>query len=352
MINFRYHIVSLTAVLLALGAGLVLGTTFLDDATVDVLRGQLDGLESDLDESRSHAAELQAQVDALEDEHQAMDDQLTNRVLSDHLAGEPVLVMAPRGIDHALTTRVVEALADANADVLGVWWLTNRFALDDDGDADDLSAVLDLTTSDVTRLQRDLVVRLAGVLDGATDGSTTGVPGAPGPTGSEQVPDEPDLLERLRAGGFVEYEIPEDSDSDVVALPATGVRVVLVTSPNAETPNGLMLDVLNEFASEGAEPVTIVSPTIADEGASGDGDDPNEDDGSANDAGDGSLIRQIREDDRLADRVSTVDNLERVAGKVATVLAVGDADPTAPLTGHYGQGDGAETLLPPPQEGG
>lgn len=351
MINFRYHIVSLTAVLLALGAGLVLGTTFLDEATVDVLRGQLDGLESDLNESRSHAAELQAQVDALEDEHQAMDDQLTSRVLSDHLAGEPVLVMAPRGIDHALTTRVVEALADANADVLGVWWLTNRFALDDDGDADDLAAVLDLATSDVTRLQRDLVVRLAGVLDGATDGSVSDAAAPQGPLANEPAPDEPDLIERLRGSGFVEYEMPEDSDTDVVALPATGVRVVLVTSPDAETPHRLMLDVLNELASEGAVPVTIASPTTADEGAS-DGDDPNDDDGSANDAGDGSLIRQIRENDRLADRVSTVDNLERVAGKVATVLAVGDADPTAPLTGHYGQGDGAEILLPPPQEGG
>ena len=32
MINFRFHLVSLTAVFLALGVGLLLGTTFLDDA--------------------------------------------------------------------------------------------------------------------------------------------------------------------------------------------------------------------------------------------------------------------------------------------------------------------------------
>ncbi len=49
MINFRYHIVSLIAVFLALGIGLVLGTTFLDDATIDGLERQLDGLENDLD---------------------------------------------------------------------------------------------------------------------------------------------------------------------------------------------------------------------------------------------------------------------------------------------------------------
>src|ERR671918_510521 len=56
MINFRFHIVSLTAVLLALGIGLVLGTTFLDDATVDELKDQLEGLESDLNrEGRRNA---------------------------------------------------------------------------------------------------------------------------------------------------------------------------------------------------------------------------------------------------------------------------------------------------------
>lgn len=351
MINFRYHIVSLTAVLLALGAGLVLGTTFLDEATVDVLRGQLDGLESDLDESRSHAAELQAQVDRLEDEHQAMDEELTSRVLADYLTGEPVLVMAPRGIEADLATRVVDALREADARVLGVWWLTDRFALDEDDDADGLADVLDLTTSDVTRLRRDLAVRLAGVLDGATDGSASDAAEPQGPLASQPAADEPDLLERLRAGGFVEYEMPEGSNSDVVALPATGLRVVVVSEPDAEMPHELMLDILNELASDGAVPVTIAAPTFADQATSDERDNP-DDTNSADDEAEGSLIQRIREDDRLADRVSTVDNLERVAGKVATVLALRDADPAAPATGHYGQGDGAETLLPPPRESG
>ena len=44
MINLRYHIVSLTAVFLAIGIGLTLGSTFLDRATVDNLNGQLDSL--------------------------------------------------------------------------------------------------------------------------------------------------------------------------------------------------------------------------------------------------------------------------------------------------------------------
>ena len=46
MINFRFHIVSLTAVFLALGIGLMLGTTFLDTATVDSLRERQEELEA------------------------------------------------------------------------------------------------------------------------------------------------------------------------------------------------------------------------------------------------------------------------------------------------------------------
>jgi hypothetical protein len=64
MINFRFHIVSLTAVLLALGIGLVLGTTFLDEATVKGLERQLDGLERDLDNAQSRNEVQQQRIGA------------------------------------------------------------------------------------------------------------------------------------------------------------------------------------------------------------------------------------------------------------------------------------------------
>ena len=40
MINLRYHIVSITAVFLALAIGVVMGTSFLSRATVDLLNDE------------------------------------------------------------------------------------------------------------------------------------------------------------------------------------------------------------------------------------------------------------------------------------------------------------------------
>jgi F0F1-type ATP synthase membrane subunit b/b' len=110
MINFRFHIVSLTAVLLALGIGLVLGTTFLDDATIDGLKSQLDGLEHDLDNAESRNAEQQARLERFENQTQQLDEQLGERLYDGQLEADPVLVVATRGIDEAWVEGVVRSL--------------------------------------------------------------------------------------------------------------------------------------------------------------------------------------------------------------------------------------------------
>ena len=47
MINFRYHVVSLTAVFLALAIGLVVGTAALNGPVADSLKDQVQGLNRD-----------------------------------------------------------------------------------------------------------------------------------------------------------------------------------------------------------------------------------------------------------------------------------------------------------------
>ena len=49
MINIRYHIVSITAVFLALTVGMVVGSTFIGGQTVETLKSRLDDQEMDLD---------------------------------------------------------------------------------------------------------------------------------------------------------------------------------------------------------------------------------------------------------------------------------------------------------------
>ena len=343
MINFRYHLVSLTAVFLALGVGLLLGTTFLDDALENQLRSDLEELEHDLDRAGERNTELRQQLDAFEEEAGGLDEQLGARLFDGQLLGQPVLVVAPRGIDEGLVERVTTALDQADADVMGTWWLTDRLLLDDDDEVAQLAEALDLTTDDAGRLRNNLATQLADVLYGAIDlPAISDAAGAGAAVGTGEArpaaPAEPELLARLREAEFVDYDVP-DGEGDVVRLPASGLRIVVVSGPDASVPLGdALMPVLSDLTSDDQPaPVVAVEPSrVPDEQV--DGDDPPE-----------RLVDVIRDDGDLSQYVSTVDDLDRVSGRVATVLALVDAQPGAPRIGHYGTEDGTE-LLPPVED--
>jgi Copper transport outer membrane protein, MctB len=342
MISFRFHIVSLTAVLLALGIGLVLGTTFLDDATVNTLENQLSDLERSLDAAGDRNTRQQQQIDSYEQETAALDEQLGERLFTNQLAEVPVLVVATRGVDDDRIDEVTRAFRQADANLLGTWWLTDKLALDDDNQVSDLGTALQLSTDDVERLRSNLAGQLGDVLFAASDAGRDDAQGltARPPQTAEG---EPAVIARLREGGFIDYQMPEGVDEDVIVLPASGLRVVFVGGPGAElSPEQIVVPILIELASDGPVPAVAVEPSIE---PSRDGEDPPP-----------SLVVDIREDDDLSNRVSTVDDLDRVSGVVATVLAVvdADADPGPPVVGHYGLGDGTRLLPPAPEaaEGG
>ena len=335
MINFRFHIVSLTAVLLSLGIGLVLGTTFLDDATINQLERQLDGLEHDLDRSRARNDEQQARLGAFEDEAEQLEAQLGERLYAGELEDEPVLVVSTRGIDQRWVDTVLTSLTQADADVVGVWWLTERNDLDDDSEVGDLAEALELSTDEPERLSRTLAVQLGGVLYGAADVASTAEQAEVAVDPAQLAPAEPALLARLREHGFVEYQLAEGAEGDVVRLPVSDLRIVVVDGPDAAVPaTQVVLPVLDELTVDGAMPVVVAQPTPAT------GDDVDE-------AAQPQLVGAIRDDDELGQRVSTVDDLERVSGRVATLLATVDAVPGEPTIGRYGTGDGADRMLPP-----
>jgi hypothetical protein len=344
MINFRFHIVSLTAVLLALGIGLVLGTTFLDDATVQQLRSQLGRLEDDLDAAHERNDRQQERLDRFEEEAIAIDEQAGVRLLEGRLEAVPVLVVSTEGVDERWVDGVLRTLDQADADVVGVWWLTERLALNDDDEIADLSEVLGLNLDDADRLLHNLAVDLSNLLFGSADtgDGPASVPpaggagvAAAGATGVEQTaPAEPGLLSRLRATDFVSYQLPEGADGDVVRLPASGLRIVVVDGPDASLGAGrLLVPVLDGLVSERAAPVVAAQPAQP----SGDADEPPE----------RRLVGAIRENDQLNQGVSTVDNLDWLSGRLALLLATIDAVPGDPRIGHYGTADGADGLLPP-----
>ena len=126
-------------------------------------------------------------------------------------------------------------------------------------------------------------------------------------------------------------------------LPASGLRIVVVSGPDASVPLGdALMPMLTDLTSDDQPaPVVAVEPSRVPEDQT-DGDEPAE-----------RLVDIIRDDGNLSKYVSTVDNLDRVSGRVATILALVDAQPGAPGIGHYGTEDGTELLppVPDPEDG-
>jgi hypothetical protein len=138
----------------------------------------------------------------------------------------------------------------------------------------------------------------------------------------------------------VSYELPEGADGDVVLLPASGLRVVVVDGPEAALPAGdVLVPMLADLTADGQAPVVATQPTVVT------GDDVDE-------ATQPQLVPLVRDDDTLNERVSTVDNLDQVSGLVSTLIATIDAVPGEPVVGRYGTGDGADDRLPPAPESG
>lgn len=339
MINLRYHIVSITAVFLALAIGIAIGTTVINKATVSTLKSRLDGLATRIDDTDAKNDQLQHDLDRLESTLGKLGEQGSAQLLGGHLEGVPVMLVVTRGVDDDSLEGTRQALVDAGAAYGGTLWLTDRLVLDDSNEIEDLATVLGLTSSDADRLRRSLASRLANALlsaslDGeAAPDTTTPSDGEPTTPPETVVGEEPAILRDLRGAGFVDFDSAPDAPDNRVVL-APGVRFVAVSGPGAGVPDdSLLLPMLVDMAAAGPAPVVAAQAGV-------------DVDGQTADETRTVFVGPIRADDALKDRISTVDDLESFAGWAGVVLALQDL--ASGQFGHYGVGDGADRLLPAP----
>jgi hypothetical protein len=339
VINFRFHIVSITAVFLALGIGLAVGSAFLDRATVETLRDRLNNIEDERDDVRRERGELSALVER----ERAIDDALvesgTPRLLAGHLADVPVVMVASRGIEEEPVTETQAAVVAAGAEYGGTLWITERFVLDDESERADLAAILDVASDDPAVLLATVSSRLGnlfgsaarpGTTAGTTTGTGTGVTGPPVP--------EPDLIQQLRADGFLELDPPPAPPEGFTLLPERGGRFLFVSGAGAVVPDeSLVLPLLRDIAGDGTVPAVVAGQATV-------GVTPEAE------AERTAFVGAVRSDDFLRERISSVDDLERFAGHVAAILSLEDL--ASGLVGSYGIGDGADSILPLPPEDG
>ena len=143
MIDFRYHVVSIVAVFLALAIGIVLGSTELQGPTFNILNHTTAKLQNEYDQARSQLATAQSQANQGEQYAAAVEP----AVLRDLLPGQRLLIVTEPGAQPQVVSGISTAATDAGASVTGQIALQPKFFDTSDTTRDSLNQ----TTLDVAQ---------------------------------------------------------------------------------------------------------------------------------------------------------------------------------------------------------
>lgn len=310
MISFRYHIVSIVSVFLALAVGVALGG--------GPLKGEVDNtLVEQVEADRKAKAELRAQVSALGAANDFTDDYAAAtaaELVGGDLDGRAVTLLVLPGAEEAVTSSLTELVETAGGTVAG----TIRAG----------EGLLDVGN-------KQLVDELGSqLLDGLNDVT---------------VPEDAGTYERL--GAILARAVATDEDggaavddaansilsglstADLMSpagdLDRRGSLVLVVTGAGSDDTDtreagSAVVTALVDAMDESTDGVVVAGPIAA--------------------ARAGDVIDSVRREVVTAREVSTVDTLDRVAGQVVTVMAL--AEQAAGGAGHYGSVDAADGVMP------
>ncbi|WP_338537991.1 copper transporter [Janibacter terrae] len=324
MIDFRYHLVSLAAVLIALSIGIVLGAGPLNDNIGSTLSGEVTKLRQEKEALRKDGNEQRAAIEARD----TYDEQTLPLVVQGRLSDRTVAVvrLAEGADDDVQALR--ETLEDAGATVeepveVSATWASTADEIVSSRSATGEAALRDLGVSAAVpdggqRIDQALAVVLTGTRSPQDGGDRvsreqrqqawTRLKDAGLVDGPDETPDAADLV--VVVGGPVPAE--DSSDTDTVDRQAEGTSGVWVA-----------LTHLIETHAQG----TVLA---ADEAADG--------------TSDSSPVTMARLQGSLAEGVSTVDDPAVPMGRAAIVLAL--VEQLTGDSGHYGTGAGAARPVP------
>jgi hypothetical protein len=311
MINFRFHLVSLIAVFLALGLGILVGSSVVDRAIVDNLEHEINNVKND---SKQAKADLKVRDDNLS----KVDDYVKKSAayaVDQRLIDVPVAIVAERGVDASITKATLTMLQAAGADVPGVLWLTDKWRLDNPADLAKLQDTAHVSGNNATTRADALQVLARRLAEPQTTGRRR----------------TPDIVEPLRKAGFLEFT---DGDRSALAkFPRRAARVLVVTGTDSDlSGTDTVVPLVRALLSASAPSV------VAEVYDSHDGASPVPERGAS--------VAPIRGDSTLQQDVSTVDDLELAQGQVSVVLALEQL--AGGTVGHYGYGQRAsDGPLPP-----
>ncbi|HEV3135539.1 MAG TPA: copper transporter [Acidimicrobiia bacterium] len=310
MINFRFHIVSLIAVFLALALGVVMGATVVNRAIVDRLNSRIDTVEKNANARKTESDQLRGQVGQLN----GYIDGTKDYAVAGRLDGTTLAAIATRGVDADAVKQTVTLAQQAGARAPGIIWLEGKLALSDADTVRQLGELLGKTGQNAKATRDEAWNAIASRVATGGGAATNGR----------------DLLAALADAGFISFEPVGNQGDGFSATSFTGgdVRVLLIDGTNGQVNGNEVLAPLgNALVANRLR--LVVGDVFAQK-----------DKGPKR----GAMLAPIRGDDALKQAVSTVDDLDLVEGRVASVLAL--ADMNRNVVGQYGYGTGASKSAP------
>jgi len=325
VIDFRYHLVSIVAVFLALAIGIVLGSTELQGPAYNFLNQTTSKLQNELDQVTSQRDAAQQQATEGEMYAQAV----APAVLHDLLTGHRLLIVTEPGAQSSVVSGITKAASAAGATVTGQINLQPKF-FDASGTAlDGLNqttvavaqpAGIQLDTSATYQQQAAQVI--ASEILSAAPGSA-GSQGTSTSTGAGATTDVATMLQAYAASQFL-------STTGQPATPAT--LAVVVTPQNAPSDGSsdqldqVLIPLVQELAAKSAATVVV---------------------GSSGGSGAGSPIAMLRSNN-VSSQVSTVDDADLAAGQTVAMQALA-VELSGGKAGSYGfTANGASAIAPTP----
>lgn len=303
----RQHAISIAAIFLALAIGVVLGSGLLSNGMLSGLRDDKADLQNEIENLNQTNNQLGEQLTAAD----GFDSAVSDRILRDVLAQRSVVVVTTPDADPGELDGIQRLVGQAGGSITGRISLTKSFVDAANGDQ--------LRTAVTNVIPAGIQLRTGAVDQGSVAGDLLGSVLLLNPQTAQPqtTPEERVLaLDTLRGGGFIDY------DGNV----GPGqLAVVLTGDGDPENTGGNRGAVIARFAgaldSRGAGTVLVGPPPSAQ------GNGP---------------IAVARADAALSAGLSTVDDVDREAGRITTVLALREQlDGGA---GRYGTGPGAAAV--------
>ncbi|TDD74782.1 copper transporter [Actinomadura rubrisoli] len=310
MIDFRYHLVSIVAIFLALALGIVLGSTTLSDSVSDTLRQQANSAARTAQDARLAQRQMQGQLKG-EEQFAAG---LAPQFVANRLKGQSVVLFETPGAGNDGIERLSELVKNAGGAVTGRVTVQKKFFEDDEQHT--LNELADQLKSEGVEFPADAgpYAKAGAVLAGAVVTRDAAKSGREDATGGA-------VLNSFKEGGYV-------TTSGKPGQHATLAILVAPSSAYAYDGGGDDNKALISLATalDAADRGTVVG-------------------GPATSAREGGLIAALRGSD-AKEEVSAVDTVDTSSGQVATILAL--QDELGGKSGQYGTGAGASGYLPSP----